>query len=113
MTAKKPQPQEPESRVSGKDWKLAKTATRRSQMPTALKQSFADRMAKTKKLNITRDLAKSMTQEKNDDKRRKREITEERKKIKEEKERIANLAAKMSANKLKRLKKKAGNLKGR
>jgi len=69
MTAKKPQPQEPESRVSGKDWKLAKTPTRRSQMPTALKQSFADRMSKTKKLNITRDLAKSMTQEKNDDKR--------------------------------------------
>ncbi|KAF9950057.1 hypothetical protein BGZ65_006885 [Modicella reniformis] len=113
MTAKKSDPQEPESRVSGKDWKLAKTATRRSQMPTALKQTFANRMTKTKQLNLVRDLAKSMTQEKIDEKRRKREITEERRKIQEEKERIANLAAKMSANKLKRLKKKAGNLKGR
>ncbi|OAQ36476.1 hypothetical protein K457DRAFT_64753 [Linnemannia elongata AG-77] len=101
------------TRVSGKDWKMAKTATRRSQMPNALKQTYAERMAKTKQLNIARDMAKSMKQEKIDDKRRKREITEERKKIQEEKERIASLAAKMSANKLKRLKKKAGNLKGR
>ncbi|KAF8940167.1 hypothetical protein EDD21DRAFT_370233 [Dissophora ornata] len=113
MTAKQPIPQEPARRISGKDWKLAKTATRRTQMPNALKQTYAERMAKTKQLNIARDLAKSMTQEKIDDKRRKREITEERKKIQEEKERIASLAAKMSANKLKRLKKKAGNLKGR
>ncbi|KAG0086873.1 hypothetical protein BGZ93_003988 [Podila epicladia] len=113
MTAKKPEPQVPVSRVSGKDWKMAKTATRRTQMPNALKQTYDARMAKTKQHNIARDLAKSMKQEKIDDKRRRREITEERKKIQEEKERIANLAAKMSANKLKRLKKKAGNLKGR
>ncbi|KAF9439142.1 hypothetical protein BGZ76_010735 [Entomortierella beljakovae] len=113
MTAKQPVPQEPMSRVSGKDWKLAKTATRRTQLPRALKQTYAARIAKTKQHNIAKDLAKAMTQEKIDDKRRKREITEERKKIQEEKERIANLASKMSANKLKRLKKKAGNLKGR
>ncbi|KAG0265150.1 hypothetical protein BG011_005362 [Mortierella polycephala] len=113
MTAKQPEPQAPATRVSGKDWKMAKTATRRSQMPRALKQTYEQRMAKTKQHNIARDLAKAMTQEKVDDKRRKREITAERKKIQEEKERIASLAAKMSANKLKRLKKKAGNLKGR
>ncbi|KAF9200669.1 hypothetical protein BGZ49_009091 [Haplosporangium sp. Z 27] len=113
MTAKQPVPQEPLTRVSGKDWKLAKNPTRRSQMPRALKQTYAERMAKTKQNNIARDLAKTMTQEKIDDKRRKREITEERRKIQEEKDRIASLAAKMSANKLKRLKKKAGNLKGR
>ncbi|KAG0054268.1 hypothetical protein BGZ83_011610 [Gryganskiella cystojenkinii] len=113
MTAKKTIPQEPVSRVSGKDWKLAKTPTRRSQMPTALKQTYAARIAKTKQHNIARDMAKAMKQEKIDDKRRKREITEERKKIQEEKERIEALAAKMSANKAKRLRKKAGNLKGR
>ncbi|KAG0361197.1 hypothetical protein BC939DRAFT_437572 [Gamsiella multidivaricata] len=113
MAAKNPEPQEQGRRISGKDWKMSKTATRRSQMPKALKQTYAERMAKTKQLNIARDMAKAMTQEKIDDKRRKREITEERKKIQEEKERIASLAAKMSANKLKRLKKKAGNLKGR
>ncbi|KAF9915418.1 hypothetical protein BX616_006198 [Lobosporangium transversale] len=113
MTAKQPTPQEPSSRVSGKEWKLAKAPTRRSQMPKALKQAYTERMAKTKQHDIVRNLAKSLTQEKIDEKRRKREITEERKKIQEEKERVANLAAKMSANKLKRLKKKAGNLKGR
>ena len=69
MTAKKPEPQEPMTRVSGKDWKMAKTATRRSQMPNALKQTYAERMAKTKQLNVARDMAKSMTQEKIDDKR--------------------------------------------
>lgn len=69
MTAKKPEPQEPMTRVSGKDWKMAKTATRRSQMPNALKQTYAERMAKTKQLNIARDMAKSMKQEKIDDKR--------------------------------------------
>jgi len=69
MTAKKPEPQEPMSRISGKDWKMAKTATRRSQLPNALKQTYAERMAKTKQLNIARDMAKAMKQEKIDDKR--------------------------------------------
>ncbi|KAF8968672.1 hypothetical protein BGZ46_010819, partial [Entomortierella lignicola] len=69
MTAKQPVPQEPLTRVSGKDWKLAKNPTRRSQMPRALKQTYAERMAKTKQNNIARDLAKTMTQEKIDDKR--------------------------------------------
>lgn len=69
MTAKKPEPQEPLTRVSGKDWKMAKTPTRRSQMPNALKQTYSERMAKTKQLNIARDMAKSMKQEKIDDKR--------------------------------------------
>lgn len=48
---------------------MAKTATRRSQMPNALKQTYAERMAKTKQLNIARDMAKTMKQEKIDDKR--------------------------------------------
>lgn len=48
---------------------MAKTATRRAQMPTALKQTYEARMAKTKQHNIARDLAKSMKQEKIDDKR--------------------------------------------
>lgn len=69
MTAKKTEAQEPARRVSGKDWKLAKTATRRSQLPGSLKQTFADRIAKTKKLHMARDLAKAMTQEKIDEKR--------------------------------------------
>lgn len=48
---------------------MAKTATKRTQMPNALKQTYDARMAKTKQLNIARDLAKSMKQEKIDDKR--------------------------------------------
>lgn len=69
MTAKKNVPQEPATRVSGKDWKMAKTPTRRSQMPNALKQTYDARIAKTKQHNIARDMAKAMKQEKIDDKR--------------------------------------------
>ncbi|KAF9582403.1 hypothetical protein BGW38_000253 [Lunasporangiospora selenospora] len=113
MTAKLPTPQEPVTRVSGKDWKLAKLPANRTHLPRGVKTSFEIRKAKSKQVDIARNLAKAMKDEKNDEKRRKRETTEERKRIREEKERIEAHQSKMSANKLKRLKKKAGNLKGR
>ncbi|KAF9970447.1 hypothetical protein BGZ73_006848 [Actinomortierella ambigua] len=103
----------PMSRVSGKEWKESKTATNRTYLQKGVKSSFEKRMAKSRELKLARDMAKEMTEEKIAEKRRKREITEERRKIKEEKERLEAMAAKMSVNKLKRLKKKQGNLKGR
>ncbi|CAO3642144.1 unnamed protein product [Cunninghamella echinulata] len=70
-------------RVSGKNWKLQKTATVRTQQPKSLRQSGKKEL-----------------------KNRKREINLERKRIEEEKARQEALAAKMSAKRLARMKKK-------
>jgi len=59
----------------------------------------------------TKKLAKELKDEKQADIDRKKQITLERKKIKEEKERLEGLAAKLSAKKMARLKKRAGRSK--
>ncbi|RUS24753.1 Cgr1 family-domain-containing protein [Jimgerdemannia flammicorona] len=102
--------------IPGKSWKLAKAPTKRAQMPRTLRKSWDQRLDERKKLEMVKTLQKEMKDEKKADKDvrfRKRQITLERQKIKEEKERLEQLAAKMSANKLKRLKKRQGNKKGK
>ncbi|KAG8952861.1 hypothetical protein FRC03_011991, partial [Tulasnella sp. 419] len=52
-------------RVSGKNWKHARSATRRSHMPRGVKaKSFADRMEQTVKEKSVQKLVQEMKQEK-------------------------------------------------
>ncbi|RUS18705.1 Cgr1 family-domain-containing protein [Endogone sp. FLAS-F59071] len=85
-------------RVSGKSWKLAKAPTRRAQMPKALRRSWDQRLEERKNTEIVKTLQKEMKDEKKAEKDRKRQITIERQKIKAEKERLEQLAAKTTMN---------------
>ncbi|KAG2225363.1 hypothetical protein INT45_005607 [Circinella minor] len=100
-------------RVSGKSWKLQKTATGRTQKSKTLRNSWAKRSEERTKINQVKALEKQLKDEKQAAKDRKREITLERKKIQEEKERMEALAAKMSAKRLQRLRKREARKKAR
>ncbi|CAO3589888.1 unnamed protein product [Absidia cylindrospora] len=93
-------------RVSGKVWKLQKSPTVRTQQPKSLRKSWEKRTQERQRLQTVRALEKQMKDEKQAEKDRKREINLERKRIEEEKERQEALAAKMSAKRLARMKKK-------
>ncbi|KAI9225529.1 MAG: hypothetical protein DHS80DRAFT_26085 [Piptocephalis tieghemiana] len=98
--------QAPASRVSGKMWKSSKAPVRRSQRPSSLNRTFAQRMEEKKKNDIAKGLERMMREEKEAEKQRKKEIREEREKAKAEKERLERLASVLSAKKLQRIKRK-------
>ncbi|EJU01936.1 hypothetical protein DACRYDRAFT_116350 [Dacryopinax primogenitus] len=99
-------------RESGKLWKSTRAATRRTQMPKSLKsKSWEARVAERTQEEATRKIAKEMRDEKQAEADRKREVLRERRKVKEEKARLEAMAAKLSAKKLARMKKRAGRSK--
>ncbi|KAF7720563.1 hypothetical protein EC973_007446 [Apophysomyces ossiformis] len=100
-------------RVSGKSWKIQKTPTVRAQKAKSLRRTWEQRSQERKRIQAVKTLEKQMKDEKQAEKDRKRQITLERKKIKEEKERMEQLAAKMSAKRLQRLKKREARKKAR
>ncbi|KAI0331959.1 hypothetical protein GY45DRAFT_536750 [Cubamyces sp. BRFM 1775] len=83
-------------RVSGKAWKMPKAATVRSHLPDGVKaKSWEDRMEKTKKEQAIKKLQAELKQEKQDEIKRRREITLERKKAAEERQRLEEAKAKV------------------
>ncbi|KAL0951370.1 hypothetical protein HGRIS_008071 [Hohenbuehelia grisea] len=99
-------------RVSGKPWKLQKTAAVRSNLPDACKtKSWADRMEKTKKALAIKKLQLELKEEKQAEVARRRQITLERKNAAEERQRLEEATAKMGARKAARLRRKAGRTK--
>ncbi|KAJ3548327.1 hypothetical protein NMY22_g1308 [Coprinellus aureogranulatus] len=99
-------------RVSGKGWKLHKSATVRSHLPRGVKtKSWEDRMEKTQKEQAIKKLQAELKEEKQAEIQRRKEITLERKKIAEEKRRIEEAKAYMGARKAARLAKRAGRSK--
>ncbi|KZT55922.1 hypothetical protein CALCODRAFT_509780 [Calocera cornea HHB12733] len=99
-------------RESGKSWKSTRAATRRTQMPKSLKsKSWEARVAQRSEEDAVKKLARELQEEKQADKDRKRQITQDRRKAKEEKLRLESMAAKLSAKKIARMKKRAGRSK--
>ncbi|KDN42904.1 hypothetical protein RSAG8_06430, partial [Rhizoctonia solani AG-8 WAC10335] len=96
-------------RVNGKGWKSQKTATKRSHMQAGVKaKSWEARMRKTATEEAVKKLHKEMVEEKATEAARRREVSQERKRARVEKARLEELAAKMSAKKAERLRKRAG-----
>ncbi|KAF5323571.1 hypothetical protein D9611_005781 [Ephemerocybe angulata] len=99
-------------RVSGKAWKLEKSATVRSQLPKGVKtKRWEDRMDKTKKEQAIKKLQAELRDEKQAEYERRKEVTLERKRIAEEKRRIEEAKLMMGARKAARLRKRAGRSK--
>ncbi|KAI8066443.1 hypothetical protein BC940DRAFT_302864 [Gongronella butleri] len=94
------------SRVSGKAWKVQKTATVRTQQPKALRRSWEKRTQERQKLETVKALQKQLKDERQAEKDRKKEINNERRRIEEEKARQEALAAKMSKKRLERMRRK-------
>ncbi|KAG9029301.1 hypothetical protein FS837_003599 [Tulasnella sp. UAMH 9824] len=99
-------------RVSGKWWKEEKKPFKRAHLPPVLKsKSWEKQKEAMNKEKAIRQLIKEQKEERAQaDKARKQAIVE-RRKAKEEKERLERMREKMSAKKLERLKKKLGRTK--
>ncbi|KIM25469.1 hypothetical protein M408DRAFT_74331 [Serendipita vermifera MAFF 305830] len=108
-------------RVSGKNWKGAKTPTvrnstkysfSRSNLPRGVKsKSWEDRKRKDTQLTAVKALEKELKDEKAAELARRREVTKERKDRVEEKRRLEEMKAKMSAKKLARVRRRQGRTK--
>ncbi|KAF8445815.1 hypothetical protein L210DRAFT_3758014 [Boletus edulis BED1] len=98
-------------RVSGKSWKLTKSATVRSQSSAGHKTKWHARIEKTKRDHAVRKLEVELKQEKQAEKRRKREITLQRQRASEERRRLEQEMAVMGARKAARLRRRAGRTK--
>ncbi|KAJ7042376.1 hypothetical protein C8F04DRAFT_1075698 [Mycena alexandri] len=99
-------------RVSGKSWKLQKTATVRSYLQDGVKtKSWEDRLAQTKKAQAIKKVEAELRDEKQAEATRRREITLARKKAAEERRRLEEDKAKMGARKAARLRRRAGRSK--
>lgn len=99
-------------RVSGKNWKGAKTPTVRSNLPRGVKsKSWEDRKRKDTQLTAVKALEKELKDEKAAELARRREVTKERKDRVEEKRRLEEMKAKMSAKKLARVRRRQGRTK--
>ncbi|OBZ78741.1 hypothetical protein A0H81_00873 [Grifola frondosa] len=84
-------------RVSGKSWKQLKSATVRSYIPEGLKtKKWEDRMEKTKKEQAIKKLQAELRDEKQAEITRRKEITLERKKAAEERQRLEEAKAKLT-----------------
>ncbi|KAF8898883.1 hypothetical protein BD779DRAFT_1666644 [Infundibulicybe gibba] len=82
-------------RLSGKSWKAPKSATVRSHIPDGVKtKSWEDRMEKTKRAAAIKKLEIDLREEKLADFKRRKEITMERKKAAEERQRLEEDKAK-------------------
>ncbi|KAI0375318.1 hypothetical protein BV20DRAFT_1032566 [Pilatotrama ljubarskyi] len=83
-------------RVSGKAWKVPKSATVRSHLPEGVKtKKWEERMQKTRKEQAIKKLEEELKQEKADEIKRRKEITLERKKAAEERRRLEEAKAKV------------------
>ncbi|KAI9250027.1 hypothetical protein BY458DRAFT_550552 [Sporodiniella umbellata] len=100
-------------RVSGKIWKITKTAAVRNQQPKQLRKNWSQRTKERERDAASKNLEKALKQEKQDEKDKKKQANLERKRILEEKARHEALAAKMSAKRLARLKKREARKKAR
>ncbi|KAI8641699.1 hypothetical protein BD408DRAFT_203829 [Parasitella parasitica] len=100
-------------RVSGKNWKIQKTATGRNQQPKQLRKSWDQRSKERARNDTTKNLERQLKADKQAVKDAKRAVSLERKKLREEQERIEALAAKMSAKRLERLKRREARKKAR
>ncbi|KAI0652184.1 Cgr1 family-domain-containing protein [Trametes meyenii] len=99
-------------RVSGKAWKVPKSATVRSHLPAGVKtKKWEERMEKTQKEHAIKKLQAELKQEKADEINRRKEVTLERKKAAEERQRLEEAKAKMGARKAARLRRKMGRTK--
>ncbi|KAH0838203.1 hypothetical protein J3R83DRAFT_6455, partial [Lanmaoa asiatica] len=98
-------------RVSGKPWKLPKSATARSQSSAGHKTKWHARMEKTKIEHAVKKLESELRQEKQTEKQRKREITLQRQRASEERRRLEQEKAIMGARKSARLRRRAGRTK--
>ncbi|CAO3665332.1 unnamed protein product [Rhizopus stolonifer] len=100
-------------RVSGKLWKVTKNAAVRNQQPKQLRKNWSQRTKERERDTTVKALEKALKQDKQDERDRKKQANLERKRILEEKERHEALAAKMSAKRLARLKKREARKKAR
>ncbi|KAG9314255.1 hypothetical protein JVU11DRAFT_5043 [Chiua virens] len=98
-------------RISGKPWKLHKSATVRSQASAGHKTKWHLRMEKTKCEHAVKKLESELKQEKQAEKQRKREITLQRQRAAEERRRLEQEKAIMGAKKSARLRRRAGRTK--
>ncbi|KAL8278473.1 hypothetical protein RQP46_009163 [Phenoliferia psychrophenolica] len=98
--------------TSGRPWKQAHGATVRSQAPkVATGSAWSKRLEARKKDDAVKKLEKEMKDEKQTEFERKRAITKERKDKMAEKLRLEEMATRMSAKKLQRMKKRMGRSK--
>ncbi|KAJ2659067.1 hypothetical protein IWW48_003696 [Coemansia sp. RSA 1200] len=97
---------EPLRRVSGKVWKATKKPTNRTMMPKALKRSFEQRIREARDRKALKQTEKEMKDEK--EAARKAHVARivERRKKREEAERLAAQQEKMSLRKRMRVKRK-------
>ncbi|KAL6310047.1 hypothetical protein BKA93DRAFT_182053 [Sparassis latifolia] len=84
-------------RVSGKPWKLQKSAAVRSNLPLGVKTKWEVRMEKTKKAHAIKKLQTELREEKMAEVSRRKEITLERKKAAEERRRLEEEKANVRA----------------
>ncbi|EIN14074.1 hypothetical protein PUNSTDRAFT_129717 [Punctularia strigosozonata HHB-11173 SS5] len=98
-------------RVSGKPWKSHKSPAVRTHLPDGVKTSFEHRMEKTKREKAIKQLQAELTEEKEAERLRRRQVTMDRRKAAEERRRADELKAQMGARKAARLRKKAGRTK--
>ncbi|KAK4703586.1 rRNA-processing protein CGR1, partial [Phenoliferia sp. Uapishka_3] len=98
--------------TSGRPWKQAHGATVRTQAPkVAAGSAWTKRLELRKKEDAVKKLEKDMKAEKAAEVERKRAITKERKDKMAEKLRLEEMATRMSARKLQRMKKRMGRSK--
>ncbi|KIY50589.1 hypothetical protein FISHEDRAFT_71629 [Fistulina hepatica ATCC 64428] len=99
-------------RLSGKPWKLQKSATVRSRLfPTLKTKKWSDRTEATKKAQAIKKLQNELKEEKQAEIARRVQITKERRKAAEERRRLEEDKLKMGARKAARLRRKAGRSK--
>ncbi|GAA5905465.1 hypothetical protein JCM5296_005878 [Sporobolomyces johnsonii] len=101
--------------VSGRWWKTEHKATTRSQSGKKdsfkLDKTFRQREELRKKQEAIKKLERDLKEEKQAEAERKRAITQERRQKEAEKKRLEEMAARMSAKKLQRMKKRMGRSK--
>ncbi|WOO76877.1 rRNA-processing protein CGR1 [Vanrija pseudolonga] len=98
-------------RTHGKAWKSEKTATRRNYISSELKTPFEKRMEREKEKQAMKAVERKMKEEEQAAKDRKVTIIRERRERAAEKARLEAVAAKMSAKKAQRMKKRQGRSK--
>ncbi|BGP12971.1 hypothetical protein JCM10213_006610 [Rhodosporidiobolus nylandii] len=101
--------------VSGRWWKAEHKATARAQGGKQDKQKldkkWAARMESRKRDDAVKKLERDIKQEKEDEAERKKQALKERREKEAEKKRLQEMAARMSAKKLQRMKKRMGRSK--
>ncbi|KAG8987851.1 hypothetical protein FRB90_003110 [Tulasnella sp. 427] len=99
-------------RVSGKWWKEEKKPIKRTHLPPVLKsKSWEKQKEAMNREKAIRQLIREQREEREQAEKARKQAIVDRRKAKEEKERLERMREKMSAKKLERLKKKLGRTK--